>query len=106
MEDLRYNNFKISFGGIIMKRVLTFGIILMFMFLFLGCSVHSSVKDSEPGMIGYVVRLSNNTALVTNEDFNAISFSNFPDNIKVGDKVKVWYEVVAESYPGSQRLNM
>jgi Protein of unknown function (DUF3221) len=72
------------------------------------CTTHK-----DPGMEGYVVKIENGRILVVAskpkdfsstgglaEFYNAIWFSNAPEKVKVGDKVQVWFDVVAESYPG------
>src|SRR5690554_3722353 len=72
-----------------------------------------SNDESEPGMIGYVVAKEGERILVVeseaqdfsstggiSEFYNAIMFSNVPKDIEIGEKVKVWFDIVAESYPG------
>jgi len=72
--------------------------------------------DKEPGMIGYVMDANNGGILVVdpisqdfsstggvNEFYNAIWFSDVQEDIKEGDKVKVWFDIVAESYPGQSK---
>lgn len=74
----------------------------------IGCTTHK-----EPGIEGYVVKKGDGRILVVAsapkdfsstgglaEFYNAIWFSNAPGKVKVGDKVQVWFDVVAESYPG------
>ena len=34
------------------------------------------------------------------EFYNAIWFSNAPQEVEPGNKVEVWFDIVAESYPG------
>jgi hypothetical protein len=75
------------------------------------CTTHK-----DPGMEGYVVKKENGRILVVAskpkdfsstgglaEFYNAIWFSNAPEKVKVGDKVKVWFDIVAESYPGQSQ---
>jgi len=95
-----------------------FLIVFLLIFLFAGCSVDQpdgvpAAPDKEPGMTGYVMAKDNERILVVdpvsqdfsstggvNEFYDAIWFSNIPEEIKEGDKVKVWFDAVAESYPG------
>lgn len=92
-----------------MKKILLL-FLLTISFLFVACS---SVKDDEPGMIGYIVKVDNGRILVVDpepkdfsstggisEFYNAIWFSNAPKEVRPGDKVKVWFDIVADSYPG------
>ncbi|SDI66590.1 YobA family protein [Alteribacillus bidgolensis] len=73
---------------------------------------------SAPGMTGYVVDKRGSEVLVVasepkdysetggqEEFFSAIWFSNAADNADIGHKVEVWYEVVAESYPGQSKAD-
>ncbi len=72
-----------------------------------------AAPEKEPGMTGYVMAKDNGRILVVdpvsqdfsstggvNEFYDAIWFSNTPETIMEGDKVKVWFDAVAESYPG------
>lgn len=95
-----------------------FLIVFLCIFSFVGCSADQprgvpSAPDAEPGMTGYVMAKDNGRILVVdpvaqdfsatggvNEFYDAIWFSNIPDEIKEGDQVKVWFDAVAESYPG------
>ena len=65
---------------------------------------------------GYVVKIENERFLVVDplpqdysstggmrEFFDAIWFSNVPKDIRVGQKVQVWFHNVATSYPGQSR---
>ena len=97
-----------------MKRNLVFVIVLLFAISLLGCSPSKDKKpEGEPGIIGYVTAIENGRILVisteaqdfsanggVNEFYDAIWFSNVPKDIKLGDRVRVWYDMVAESYPG------
>lgn len=80
-----------------------------------GCN--SNTPNDEPGMIGYVMAKTGERILVVDpvakdfsstgglsEFYNAIWFSNAPSNIEIGDKVKVWFDFVAESYPGQSEV--
>lgn len=70
-------------------------------------------KFGEPGIIGYVVKKEGRQILVVNpvpqdfsstggvkEFYDAIWFSHSPRNVQIGQKVKVWFDFVATSYPG------
>lgn len=72
----------------------------------------------EPNIVGYVVAEDNHRILVvskTSQDFSenggvseyfdAVSLSNIPKDIQVGQLVKVWYDgPVAESYPMQAKI--
>jgi len=94
-----------------MKRIFTFILVLLLAVSLLGCSSDNS-KD-EAGITGYVMNKENDRILVVsseaqdfsanggvNEFYNAIWFSKAPKDIKIGEKVMVWFDIVAESYPG------
>ena len=98
-----------------MKKFVVFILVLIFVFTFSGCNGNnaSNTPDTEPGMVGFVMDSDNGRILVVdpvaqdfsstggvNEFYNAIWFSNVPDGVKTGNKVKVWFDIVAESYPG------
>lgn len=101
----------------LMKKYI-FLILVIFTFSLTGCSSDQpdevpATPDKEPGLVGYVMVRDNDRILVVdpvpqdfsstggvNEFYDAISFSNVPKDIKEGDKVKVWFDAVAESYPG------
>lgn len=89
--------------------------ILVLCVLLSGCS--STTLIEEPGMEGYVVKKEGNRILVVDsvpkdysssggvqEFYNAIWFSNAPAEATLGQKVKVWFDVVAESYPGQSEV--
>ncbi len=100
-----------------MKRiVLVF--VLVFSVSVTGCDIGKVQQPPEEpaGMEGYVTDIEENRILVVSietEDFsdrggveefyNAIWFSNVSDGIKAGDFVKVWFDAVAESYPGQSK---
>lgn len=110
-------------GVIKMKKVLFPLLILGVFFFITGCdnqvengSSENTQTSSEPGIEGYVVSKENGRILVVDpkpqdfsktggisEFYNAISFSNAPEEIEVGEKVQVWFDVVAESYPGQAK---
>jgi len=99
-------------------RGLAILIVFLIILSFAGCSADQpdgepAAPDEEPGMTGYVMAKENERILVVDpipkdfsstggvdEFYNAIWFSNIPEAIKEGDKVKVWFDAVAESYPG------
>ncbi|MDW7649728.1 MAG: DUF3221 domain-containing protein [Bacillota bacterium] len=68
---------------------------------------------TAPGITGYVMSRDENSILVVDplaqdfsstggasEQYDAIHFSNAPADVKVGDKVNVWYAWVVHPYPG------
>jgi hypothetical protein len=100
-----------------MKRMQGFFAIVLLIILLVGCGVASNAKpisrEDEPGITGYVMKKENGRILVistekmdfsstggVDEFYDAIWFSKAPEEIEVGDKVKVWYDIVLESYPG------
>lgn len=93
-----------------------FTLVLLFTVLLAGCSGNSRSKG-EAGITGYVMKIADERILVVDseaEDFsstdgleefyNAIWFSNAPDDILVGQKVKVWFDIVRDSYPGQSEV--
>jgi hypothetical protein len=65
---------------------------------------------------GYVMKMENQKILVVNpksrptgdlkEYYDAIWFSNIPDNVKVGQEVQIWIKgEVATSYPGQATID-
>lgn len=89
--------------------------------ILIGCGVNSNNNQDAgnasspngPGIEGYVVGKEAGRILVVDstpkdfsstgglsEFYNAIWFSNVEESIEIGDKVQVWYDIVAESYPG------
>lgn len=96
--------------------------------LFAGCSNNTSnhletitkISDEQatkienkPGIEGYVLSIRNHQMLVVSREaknyestggvkefYNAVWFSNAPKNIKIGQKVQVWFNYMDESYPG------
>lgn len=76
-----------------MKKILSVFILLLSLSIS-GCnSNESNVNVTE----GYIVKKKDKNILVVND---AIWFSNAPADVQVGQKVQVWYDFVAESYPG------
>lgn len=101
-----------------MKRIFSLLVVVSLVISLLGCSANDStvVKD-DPGLVGYVMSKEGDRILVVSdkaqdfsstggidEFYDAISFSKAPKDIKIGDKVKVWFDVVAESYPGQSEV--
>ncbi|MDA3130864.1 YobA family protein [Aliibacillus thermotolerans] len=69
-------------------------------------------------MTGYVMEKEDNRILVvdseaqdfnetggSDEFYNAIWFSNVPEEVELGDKVRVWFDITLESYPGQSEAN-
>lgn len=102
-----------------MKRICSFVLVLCLALSLLGCNSSKVIIDDkktpnvEPGMIGYVMNKENTRILVVSqvvqdfsstggvkEFYNAIWFSKASKEIQIGDKVKVWFDEVLESYPG------
>lgn len=84
---------------------------ILFCLLLSGCDPLAS--NVKPGIEGYVVKKVDGRILVVDplpqdfsstggmkEYYNAIWFSNAPKKVQVGQKVKVWFNIVATSYPG------
>jgi hypothetical protein len=77
---------------------------------------HNDVLNGDPGIIGYVMEIEGGRMLVVSSEpknfnstggvsefYDAIWFTDAPGDIQVGEKVKVWYDVVAESYPAQSQ---
>jgi hypothetical protein len=73
--------------------------------------------NAEPTIIGYVMNKQNERILVVNPDavdfsstggideyYDAVWLSNAPENINVGEKVKVWFSDVMDSYPAQSSI--
>lgn len=86
---------------------------LLAILLLVGCT--SPVDES--GMTGYVMKKEGGRILVVNsnpqdfsstggveEYYDAIWFSKAPASIEVGQQVKVWFDIVADSYPGQSEV--
>jgi hypothetical protein len=91
-------------------------LVLLLAISLLGCSSNNN-NDSEAGITGYVMSKENDRILVVssdaqdfsanggvNEFYNAIWFSKAPKDILIGEKVMVWFDAVAESYPGQSEI--
>jgi hypothetical protein len=108
-----------------MRKVFIFLLVVFCAVLLFGCSSNIESKtnekkndaNSEPNIIGYVMKKEDGRILVINpepkdfsstgrvqEFYDAIWFSNAPIDIELGDKVKVWFESVRESYPGQSEI--
>lgn len=101
-----------------MRKFLFFLWIVLVGVVLIGCGSSSGSGDSKkdndsPGMEGYVMAVEADRILVVEskakdfsssggeeEFYSAIWFSKAPDNMKVGQKVQVWFDIVLESYPG------
>ncbi|NDL67568.1 DUF3221 domain-containing protein [Anaerotalea alkaliphila] len=98
-----------------MKTITKISIIVCAAFLALaatGCA-KGGKPDTEPGLTGHLMAREGGRILVIDtqaQDFsstggvdsfyNAIWFSNAPEDIPLGETVSVWFDAVAESYPG------
>lgn len=111
---------KGNLGGVLMKKFFFFLWICLIGPYLSGCgedvgtSTGAPTNDnSPPGMEGYVMAINDGRILVVEsvakdfsstggveEFYSAIWFSKAPDNMKIGQKVQVWFDIVAESYPG------
>lgn len=98
-----------------MKRIFNFTLVLLFTISLLGCSSNNS--KGEAGITGYVMNKENDRILVVSSDaqdfssnggidefYNAIWFSKAPKDNIIGEKVMVWFDNVAESYPGQSEI--
>lgn len=101
-----------------MRKFLFFLWIVLLGIVLFGCGSSSGSGDSKiehdpPGMEGYVINVEGDRILVVEskaqdfsstggveEFYSAIWFSKAPENMKIGQKVQVWFDIVAESYPG------
>lgn len=85
----------------------------------MGCNLTSKEppRSDEPGIIGYVMNKESDSILVINpeaqdfsssggvsEYYDAIWFTNAPQDIEVGEKVKVWFDNVMDSYPAQSEV--
>ncbi len=99
--------------------VLVFISILVLGVFLSGCTIgeEQEIPDTEPGITGYVMDIADGRILVISSEaqdfsatggikefYNAIWFSKAPENIKIGDQVHVWFDSVAESYPGQSEV--
>lgn len=102
-----------------MKKVNLIIIALGFLLSLSGCMNTEDDNNSkgEPGITGYVMDIEEGRILVVDskpqdfsdnggigEFYNAIWFAKAPDDIKVGDEVKVWFDFIMESYPGQSEV--
>lgn len=78
-----------------------------------GANGSGATQETPPGMEGYVVAKDNGRVLVVDpvpqnfsetggveEFYNAIWFAGAPAHAGIGHRVQVWFDAVAESYPG------
>lgn len=109
--------------GDLMKKICSFVLVLFLTLSLLGCN-QSNINDDEKkapsskaGIIGYVMKKDKERILVISQEvqdfsstggvkeyYDAIWFSKAPKDIEVGNKVKVWFDIVAESYPGQSEV--
>lgn len=110
-----------------MKRTVLLILILTIPIFILGCgpnqdnevpdSIQSDAPDYEAGITGYIMDKRDGRILVVSpekqdfsstggmsEFYDAIWFSKPPDTAEIGMKVKVWYEIVLQSYPGQAEV--
>lgn len=106
-----------------MKIMYSMVLLVCLILLLLGCGIDNMIDNgkqapsTEPGIVGYVMNKDNGRILVVSqtaldfsstggvdEYYNAIWFSDAPKDIEIGDKVKVWYDAVRESYPGQSEV--
>jgi hypothetical protein len=112
-----------------MKKLLLVIMMISFSFLLLACGTNQQTSSSGEGNIeeeqkdenetkpwtdgvksmemeGYVVKNDSRTVLVTphpqNKQPNSAPayFSNVPDKLHIGDRVKISFNIMKESYPG------
>lgn len=99
-----------------MKKAVAIAMFLVLVITLIGCdssAVEDSYLNDEPGIVGYVMERDGDRILVINpepqdfsgtggvsEYYDAIWFENAPNDINMGEKVKVWYDIVRDSYPG------
>lgn len=99
-----------------MKRIWSFIFALILTISLIGCS-GGKAPDTEAGIMGYVMDKEKDRILAVSSDaqdfsstggveefYDAIWFSEAPKDIEIGDKVKVWFDIVAESYPGQSKV--
>lgn len=124
----RLNYIEVDFegeGGDKRVKKLRFIFVLLAIFCLVGCKTQEGTIPSDgskdpkedPGMIGYVMQKEGEGILVVDpkaqdfsstggvrEFYNAIWFSKAPKEINLGHHVKVWFDVVLESYPGQSEV--
>jgi hypothetical protein len=101
-------NIGYDYGRDVMRSLIIFLTVSLFIIL-VGCS-----GSGEPGITGYVIDKKDKEILIvsqeakdysesggTRESYDAVWAKNSPDDVKVGEKVKVWFKGdIATSYPG------
>ncbi len=101
-------------GGGNVKLFIKFDLVILLALVLFGCN---SQEVDRPGITGYVMDKQENEILVVAKEaqdfrstggipefYNAVWFSNAPSEIAIGDYVNVWYDFVAESYPGQSEV--
>lgn len=92
-------------------------LILPFYFLMTGCT-QITTTFTEPNITGYVMDRDDEFVLIVSdrsEDYSstsgsegfydAVTASNVPDEVKIGDLVEVWYaDGVRETYPAQATI--
>ena len=91
-------------------------VVLLLSVLLMGC-LEDGTPGTDAGITGYVMKIEEARILVVepevkdfsstggiDEFYNAIWFSNAPQDIAIGDKVKVWFDFVLDSYPGQSEI--
>ena len=92
--------------------------LLVLMALLVGCNSKNENPDSQ-SMTGYVMDKEGERILIVDDDtqdfssiggvkefYNAIWFSEAPSEIREGDFVEVWFDMVAESFPGQSAIKI
>lgn len=110
-----------------MKGTLILVLLLSIPIVILGCgpipdnevagSIQTTPPDYDAGITGYIMDKRDGRILVVSpekqdfsstggmsEFYDAIWFSKPPDDAEIGMKVKVWYEIVLQSYPGQAEV--
>lgn len=103
-----------------MKRSFILLLILLLGITIFGCNLNTPNdepevphQNSEPGITGYIMDKAGDRILVvntepkyysSNEHYDAVWFSNAPQNVDIGDMVNVWYDFMEDSYPGQSQV--
>jgi hypothetical protein len=100
-----------TYGGVgTVRKKIIFILIILLAALATGCG---GGNRGEAGITGYVMKIEEGRILVIGSEaqnfsstggveafYDAIWFSNVPEDILIGQKVKVWFDMVMDSYPG------
>ena len=85
-----------------MKKIMVLSIgILLIILTAVGCK-----KDQKETITGYYLETENGSHLIISEESGPIVMSNQSkndslfDNLQTGDKIKITYDAINESYPG------